>query len=133
MERSEVIYKLFSYRRILQRIEEMEYEIEDLYWSVMPSAIRYDKEKIQVSKDSDSNANTIAEIADKKRMLNGLVEDAEKEREWLVDIISSTTSEDILYLKYVRGKTLYQISREYKIPYDTVKKNHARAINQIQF
>lgn len=99
--------------RIRARIREEELRKERLYYSLMPSGIRYDAEKVK-SSPRDPMPAYIAEaeeIDELIRSLKDMLRDAENEILSAITVLD-TTEAKIIRLRYVDGLSWEKVARE---------------------
>lgn len=63
---------LIKPRQIKLRIAKLTLELEELRLSVLPGAIRYDKDRVQASPDSDQMAQYMVRLEDREREIDKL-------------------------------------------------------------
>ena len=105
----------------------------DMIRSTMQSvgSMRYDKIRIQTTPDPDPLATYMARIIEKEEKLAKIIDEYMDMviivREQLAGLLPGLYS-DVLYMRYVEGKSLNKISKELNYSYEYVRKLHGRAL-----
>lgn len=99
---------LYSIRDEQKEIEELNGRIEELRASLLPQAIRYDKDRVQTSPE-DSFSARVAQIADYERMLcdklTRLIK-RQEEAQRMIDVLPDPKERRILSLYFLSGKRM---------------------------
>lgn len=112
-------------KQIEDRIEELRAEAEN------PKAIRYDKDMVQSFATGDALANYIIRIDKEERRLYSLKEqyiDLFQEIQERIVAVMPGIYADVLYMRYLEGKSLTTISEELSYSYEWTCRLHGRAI-----
>lgn len=114
------------------KIENLKERQEELYQSLLPSGIAYDKDKIQVS-PTDSMSDKMAEIVDLYNSTIDAINELERLKNTIIEQIQNLTDYRqmrVLYEHYIRGASLYDISTELNYTYKWVCKIHLFALQE---
>lgn len=115
-----------------RRIKQIEDRIEELRTEASsPKAIRYDKDMIQSSPSGDALANYMIRLDHEERKLIRLKEqylDIHEEIRNRILLVRPDLYADVLYMRYLEGKSLVDISEELLYSYIYVCKLHGRAL-----
>lgn len=115
-----------------RRIKQVETRIEEIRAEVSsPKAIRYDKDMIQSSPSGDALANYMIRLDHEERKLIHLKEqylDIHEEIRNRILLVRPDLYADVLYMRYLEGKSLVDISEELLYSYIYVCKLHGRAL-----
>ena len=115
-----------------RRIKQIEDRIEELRTEASsPKAIRYDKDMIQSSPSGDALANYMIRLDHEERRLIQLKEqylDIHEEIRHRILLVRPDLYADVLYMRYLEGKSLVDISEELLYSYIYVCKLHGRAL-----
>lgn len=115
-----------------RRIKQIEDRIEELRTEASsPKAIRYDKDMIQSSPSGDALANYMIRLDREQRKLIQLKErylDIHEEIRNRILLVRPDLYADVLYMRYLEGKSLTDISEELLYSYIYVCKLHGRAL-----
>lgn len=115
-----------------RRIKQIEDRIEELRTEASsPKAIRYDKDMIQSSPSGDALANYMIRLDHEERKLIQLKErylDIHEEIRNRILLVRPDLYSDVLYMRYLEGKSLVDISEELLYSYIYVCKLHGRAL-----
>lgn len=115
-----------------RRIKQIEDRIEELRTEASsPKAIRYDKDMIQSSPSGDALANYMIRLDHEERKLIQLKErylDIHEEIRHRILLVRPDLYADVLYMRYLEGKSLVDISEELLYSYIYVCKLHGRAL-----
>ena len=117
-------------RRYQTALEELEY-IRSMATGL--SAIRYDKDQIQTSPDNNQMANYMIKLEKAEAKALRASEDyftKYVQIQHQIDIISPQLYADILYLRYIQGKKLWQIADELNYDYDYIRSIHGKALRE---
>lgn len=110
---------------IENRIEELRSEVAS------PKAIRYDKDMIQASPSGDALANYMIRLDREERKLYQLKTqylDLYHEIRERIIVVMPGIYADILYMRYLEGKSFDQIAEELNYSYVWICKLHGRAL-----
>ena len=115
-----------------RRIKQIEDRIEELRTEASsPKAIRYDKDMIQSSPSGDALAKYMIRLDHEERKLIQLKErylDIHEEIRNRILLVRPDLYSDVLYMRYLEGKSLVDISEELLYSYIYVCKLHGRAL-----
>ena len=115
-----------------RRIKQIEDRIEELRTEASsPKAIRYDKDMIQSSPSGDALANYMIRLDHEERRLIQLKEqylDIHEEIRHRILLVRPDLYADVLYMRYLEGKSLVDIAEELLYSYIYVCKLHGRAL-----
>ena len=115
-----------------RRIKQIEDRIEELRTEASsPKAIRYDKDMIQSSPSGDALTNYMIRLDHEERKLIRLKEqylDIHEEIRNRILLVRPDLYADVLYMRYLEGKSLVDISEELLYSYIYVCKLHGRAL-----
>ena len=115
-----------------RRIKQIEDRIEELRTEASsPKAIRYDKDMIQSSPSGDALANYMITLDHEERKLIRLKEqylDIHEEIRNRILLVRPDLYADVLYMRYLEGKSLVDISEELSYSYIYACKLHGRAL-----
>lgn len=115
-----------------RRIKQIEDRIEELRTEASsPKAIRYDKDMIQSSPSGDALANYMIRLDHEERKLIRLKEqylDIHEEIRNRILLVRPDLYADVLYMRYLEGKSLVDIAEELLYSYIYVCKLHGRAL-----
>lgn len=115
-----------------RRIKQIEDRIEKLRTEASsPKTIRYDKDMIQSSPSGDALANYMIRLDHEERKLIRLKEqylDIHEEIRNRILLVRPDLYADVLYMRYLEGKSLVDISEELLYSYIYVCKLHGRAL-----
>lgn len=137
MTAKEYLSKIQTYRRIMQsyadRIEELYHEASGL------KAIVYDKDRVQVSPEQKME-QIFAQIdaeAEKYAKARLRYENEVRKRTEQIAGMEKAEYSQLLHMKYIDGKSLLQITLEFKDPdggqrysYDHIRHMHGWALNE---
>ena len=115
-----------------RRIKQIEDRIEELRTEASsPKAIRYDKDMIQSSPSGDALTNYMIRLDHEERKLIRLKEqylDIHEEIRNRILLVRPDLYADVLYMRYLEGKSLVDIAEELLYSYIYVCKLHGRAL-----
>lgn len=115
-----------------RRIKQLEDRIEEIRTEVAsPKAIRYDKDMIQSSPSGDALANYIIRLDKEEKKLISLKErylDLYEEIRQRLILVAPGIYSDVLYMRYLEGKSLVTISEELSYSYEWTCRLHGRAL-----
>jgi DNA-directed RNA polymerase specialized sigma subunit len=115
-----------------RRIKQIEDRIEELRTEASsPKAIRYDKDMIQSSPSGDALANYMIRLDHEERKLIRMKEqylDIHEEIRNRILLVRPDLYADVLYMRYLEGKSLVDIAEELLYSYIYVCKLHGRAL-----
>ncbi len=114
------------------RIENLRERQEELYQSLLPSGIAYDKDKIQTS-PTDSMSEKVAELVDLYNSTLEAISELEKLKNTIIEQIQRLTDYRqmrVLYEHYIRGFSLNDIAIELNYTYKWVCKIHSFALEE---
>lgn len=92
-------------------------------------------ERVQTSGNKDKTGDLVVEIVDLQKEIRNITDEYLKKRTEVIRTIDSVENPvlyDILFKKYVEGKTLYAISDELGYAYQWVRQLHIDAISVIR-
>lgn len=95
------------------------------------SAIRYDKDRVQSSPKNDQLAEYMIKLEKAENRALKLSEQyftAYQTIKMQVEIMAPQIYADLLYLRYIQGRTLWQIAEETAYSYDRIKHLHGLAL-----
>lgn len=125
---------LRQYQDNLVEIRNIDKEIERLEAHAMSVSQPTDKERVQSSATQDS-ADTIAKIADMQVEVEALRDEALNKLKEVTEIIRSIEPSqygEILYLRYIEGKTFEKIAERINRSYQWTCELHGRALKEVE-
>lgn len=131
MKPKEYLSRALHYKRRYQNaLEDLEY-IRSMATGL--TAIRYDKDQVQTSPDSDQLANYMIRLERAERRALKASEEYFTAYEQIWDQVAQIGPQlysDVLYLRYIKGKKLYEIADEMAYSYEFMRKIHGRALRE---
>lgn len=128
---------LIKPRQIKLRIAKLTLELEELRLSVLPEAIRYDKDRVQASPDSDQMAQYMVRLEDREREIDKLrvaLECAINDISDLTDQIDTKVLDQaalIITYKWIRGLKFCDIQKEVGLSESTMFRQYNAAIEEL--
>ena len=117
-------------RRYENALEELEY-IRSMATGL--TAIRYDKDQVQTSPENDQLANYMIRLEKAEKKALKASEDYFTAHEVIrmqIEIISPQLYADVLRLRYIKGRKLYEIADELSYSYEWLRIIHGRALRE---
>lgn len=131
MKPKEYLMQALKYKRKYKHaLEDLEY-IRSMASGV--TAIRYDKDQVQTSPESDQMANYMIRLEKAEARALKASEDYfdfyEKIRAQ-INAITPQMYSDLLYLRYIKGERLFEIADELNYDYDYIRSIHGKALHE---
>lgn len=114
------------------KIENLKERQEELYQSLLPSGICYDKDKIQTS-PTDTMSEKVAELVDLYNNTLDAINELERLKNIIIEQIQRLTDYRqmrVLYEHYIRGASLNDIAIELNYTYKWVCKIHLSGLSE---
>ena len=131
MKAKEYLSQALRYKRRYENaLEELEY-IRSMATGL--TAIRYDKDQVQTSPENDQLANYMIRLEKAEKRALKASEEYFKAHEVIrlqIEIISPQLYADVLHLRYIQGRRLYEIADELKYSYEWMRIIHGRALRE---
>lgn len=118
-------------RKIAANIEVLQEELTRLRSRVESTTVQLSADRVQTSPTGDRFADAIADLADKELYYMDMVEEYERLRQRIVDLILGMDNPihvQVLYGRYVKGRSLSAIANELAYSYDRIKHVHGEAL-----
>lgn len=118
-------------RKIAANIEVLQEELTRLRSRVESTTVQISADRVQTSPTGDRFADAIADLADKELYYMDMVEEYERLRQRIVDLILGMDNPihvQVLYGRYVKGRSLSAIANELAYSYDRIKHVHGEAL-----
>ena len=118
-------------RKIAANIEVLQEELTRLRSKVESTTVQLSADRVQTSPTGDRFADAIADLADKELYYMDMVEEYERLRQRIVDLILGMDNPihvQVLYGRYVKGRSLSAIANELAYSYDRIKHVHGEAL-----
>jgi hypothetical protein len=111
--------------------------IEKQQWKDIALGItaNMDGERVQSSGGKDKMANAVTRCIDIEAEIDSLIDkyvDVKKEVVQTIERLYSPTEYNILHLRYIQHKALWEIADEYDRDYSWVTTTHGRALKSVQ-
>ena len=120
-------------RARLLHIRVRQEDIDALRSTLLPSAVRYDKEKVQASPDGDSLSDTLGLITEIEAELDrerNAAAKAVKEAAALINRLEEPELRELLRLRYISCKSWAQIAVEMNYSERTLYRMHGDALKK---
>lgn len=118
-------------RKIAANIEVLQEELTRLRSRLESTTVQLSADRVQTSQTGDRFADAIADLADKELYYMDMVEEYERLRQRIVDLILGMDNPihvQVLYGRYVKGRSLSAIANELAYSYDRIKHVHGEAL-----
>lgn len=118
-------------RKIAANIEVLQEELTRLRSRLESTTVQLSTDRVQTSQTGDRFADAIADLADKELYYMDMVEEYERLRQRIVDLILGMDNPihvQVLYGRYVKGRSLSAIANELAYSYDRIKHVHGEAL-----
>jgi hypothetical protein len=118
-------------RKIAANIEVLQEELTRLRSRVESTTVQLSADRVQTSPTGDRFADAIADLADKELYYMDMVEEYERLRQRIVDLMLGMDNPihvQVLYGRYVKGRSLSAIANDLAYSYDRIKHVHGEAL-----
>lgn len=120
---------------IKSKIRSREAQIKDLELMMMPSAIRYDKDKVQTSPDGDPMLTYTSRVMELEKEISNLKKEYLSEQKKLTDMIENVqdpNEQEVLILRYINGLFFETIAKNMPASISSVYRWHRIGINNME-
>ena len=133
MTAKEYLSQVRRLRHMVKREQDQIAELRAMAESV--GALRYDRDVVQSSPSNDAMPNCLIRLTEAEARARQKLEEYFDLTATVISQLNQITPglySDILYMRYIEGKSLYRISKELNYSHEWIRHAHGRALQNFE-